>query len=72
VAKFLRDEGATPSGNLFRTSLVRAVGGFEDDFKGMYEDQVFRVNFSYDSPSMWPIGCGTSIENTPTPVVLRR
>jgi glycosyltransferase involved in cell wall biosynthesis len=45
VARFLRDEGATPSGNLFRTALVRAVGGFEDDFKGMYEDQVFRVKF---------------------------
>ena len=45
LASFLRNEGATPSGNLFRTSLVRAVGGFEDAFKGMYEDQVFKVKF---------------------------
>lgn len=50
VANFLRDEGVTPSGNLFRTSLVRDVGGFEDKFRGMCEDQVFRVKFCLRFP----------------------
>ena len=58
VAKFLRNEEVTPSGNLFRTSLVRQVGGFEDDFRGMYEDQVLRVKIclrfpSYASSRVW-------------------
>jgi len=50
VTSFLRNEGATPSGNLFRTSLVREVGGFEDKFRGMYEDQVLRVKFCLRFP----------------------
>ena len=50
VANFLRDEGVTPLGNLFRTSLVREVGGFEDKFRGMYEDQVLRVKFCLRFP----------------------
>ena len=58
LATFLRNEGALPSGGLFRTSLVRAVGGFEDKFRGMYEDQVFRVKFClrfpvYESSRVW-------------------
>ena len=50
LAAFIRNESATPSGNLFRTALVRAVGGFEDKFRGMYEDQVFRVKFCLRFP----------------------
>lgn len=58
LATFLRNERALPSGGLFRTSLVRAVGGFEDEFKGMYEDQAFRVKFclrflAYASSRVW-------------------
>lgn len=58
LAAFIRNESATPSGNLFRTALVRAVGGFEDKFRGMYEDQVFRVKFclrflAYASSRVW-------------------
>ena len=50
VASFLRNQHATPSGNLFRTSLVREVGGFEDEFVGMYDDTVLRVKFCLRFP----------------------
>jgi glycosyltransferase involved in cell wall biosynthesis len=58
VPIFLRNESALPQGNLFRTSLVREVGGFEDEFKDLYEDQAFRVKFClrfplYASNPMW-------------------
>jgi glycosyltransferase involved in cell wall biosynthesis len=58
VPIFLRNEGAIPQGNLFRTSLVREVGGFEDEFRDLSEDQVFRVKFClrypiYASSRVW-------------------
>lgn len=40
---FIRNEGAVPSGILFRRSALARVGVFEDRFRGMYEDQVFQV-----------------------------
>jgi glycosyltransferase involved in cell wall biosynthesis len=40
---FLRHEGAAPSGIMVRASALADVGGFEESFRGMYEDQVFRV-----------------------------
>lgn len=50
VPIFLRNEAALPSGNLFRTSLVREVGGFEDEFRDLLEDRVFRVKFCLRFP----------------------
>ncbi|HVX29431.1 MAG TPA: glycosyltransferase family A protein [Nitrolancea sp.] len=38
---FLRDRAAVPSGLMVRRDLAERVGGFEDDFRGEYEDQVF-------------------------------
>jgi glycosyltransferase involved in cell wall biosynthesis len=40
---FLRNEGATPSpsGILVRREVIEAVGGFEESFRGMHEDQAF-------------------------------
>jgi glycosyltransferase involved in cell wall biosynthesis len=38
---FLRDRAAVPSGLMVRTAAAGAVGGFEDAFRGEYEDQVF-------------------------------
>ncbi len=51
LTTFLLHEDAVPSGNLFRTELVRKLGGFEDEFTGMYEDQVFRVKFCRVAPA---------------------
>ena len=50
VPIFLRDEAALPSGNLFRTTLVREVGGFEEQFKDLLEDRIFRVKFCLRFP----------------------
>jgi len=47
---FLRNEGATPCGPLLRRQVVESVGGFEEAFQGMYEDQVFRVKICLASP----------------------
>jgi glycosyltransferase involved in cell wall biosynthesis len=41
VPLFLRDKAAVPSGPLIRRQTVENVGGFEDAFRGEYEDQAF-------------------------------
>jgi len=38
---FLQDRAAVPSGILVRRDVITAVGGFEEAFRGEYEDQVF-------------------------------
>jgi glycosyltransferase involved in cell wall biosynthesis len=38
---FLCKEYATPTEILVRSQIVKSLGGFEDSFRGMYEDQVF-------------------------------
>jgi glycosyltransferase involved in cell wall biosynthesis len=47
---FLRDKAAVPSGILVRREIVEAVGGFEDAFRGEYEDQVFCAKVCLDAP----------------------
>jgi glycosyltransferase involved in cell wall biosynthesis len=41
LLRFLRRRAAAPSGMLVRAAVFREVGGFEDEFRGMYEDQAF-------------------------------
>jgi len=38
---FLQDKAAVPTGYLIRREAIAALGGFEEDFRGEYEDQVF-------------------------------
>jgi glycosyltransferase involved in cell wall biosynthesis len=38
---FLARTSATPQSPLVRTEAFDAIGGYEEDFRGMYEDQVF-------------------------------
>jgi glycosyltransferase involved in cell wall biosynthesis len=38
---FLQDKAAVPSGLLIRREMIERVGGFEETFRGEYEDQVF-------------------------------
>jgi glycosyltransferase involved in cell wall biosynthesis len=47
---FLRDKAAVPSGILVRREIVESVGGFEDAFRGEYEDQVFCAKICLDAP----------------------
>jgi glycosyltransferase involved in cell wall biosynthesis len=41
LSLILRNRAAVPSGLLLRRDLIERVGGFEDAFRGEYEDQVF-------------------------------
>jgi glycosyltransferase involved in cell wall biosynthesis len=41
LLRFLRRRAAAPSGMLVRAEVIREVRGFEDTFRGMYEDQAF-------------------------------
>lgn len=45
LERYLRDEVRTPAtcNALMRRDIVKAVGGFENSFRGMYEDQAFFV-----------------------------
>jgi glycosyltransferase involved in cell wall biosynthesis len=47
---FLRDKAAVPSGILVRRQIIEQLGGFEDSFRGEYEDQVFCAKVSLSSP----------------------
>jgi glycosyltransferase involved in cell wall biosynthesis len=47
---FLRDKAAVPSGILVRRSIIKRVGGFEDAFRGEYEDQVFCTKICLHAP----------------------
>lgn len=41
LSLFLQDKAAVPSGILVRREVLERVGGFEDIFRGEYEDQAF-------------------------------
>jgi glycosyltransferase involved in cell wall biosynthesis len=41
LVAFLRRQAAAPSGMLVRAGVLRRLGGFEESFRGMYEDQAF-------------------------------
>lgn len=47
IPRFLRDEGQTPAtcSVLMRREAVESVGAFEEEFRGLYEDQAFFYKF---------------------------
>jgi glycosyltransferase involved in cell wall biosynthesis len=50
LSLFLRDKAAVPSGILGRRNIIERVGGFEDAFRGEYEDQVFCAKICLGAP----------------------
>ena len=52
VGEFITGRAAVPSpcSVMARTSAVRDIGGFEEDFPGMYEDQVFFTKMCMTHP----------------------
>jgi glycosyltransferase involved in cell wall biosynthesis len=50
LSLFLIDKAAVPSGILVRREAIELVGGFEDEFRGEYEDQVFCAKICLNSP----------------------
>ncbi len=56
---FLKDPGILPCtcGLLARRQIVEGIGGFQENFRGMYEDQVFLANMCLKSPVLVESGC---------------
>jgi glycosyltransferase involved in cell wall biosynthesis len=50
IALFLQNIAFSPSGMLLRRALVEQVGGFEESFRDLYEDQVFAAKICRSTP----------------------
>jgi glycosyltransferase involved in cell wall biosynthesis len=68
---FLRDKAAVPSGVLARREIVEWVGGFEDAFRGEYEDQVFCAKVCLNAPVFASGQCWYRYRQHPDSCVLR-
>jgi glycosyltransferase involved in cell wall biosynthesis len=51
ISTILNSEGTNPTGPLYRREAILAMGGFEHQFRGMYEDQVVRVKLCLQYPA---------------------
>jgi glycosyltransferase involved in cell wall biosynthesis len=58
LVRFLRRQAAAPSGMMVRAEVFRAVGGFEERFRGMYEDQAFCAKIGLAWPVVATGRCG--------------
>jgi len=67
---FLRDKATVPSGILVRRDVIERVGGFEDTFRGEYEDQVFCVKICLDAPVFASGQCWYRYRQHPSSCVL--
>jgi glycosyltransferase involved in cell wall biosynthesis len=54
LSRFLARQAAVPSGIIVRVDAARRVGGFEETFRGMYEDQAFCAKLCL----RWPVATG--------------
>jgi glycosyltransferase involved in cell wall biosynthesis len=50
IALFIQNIAFAPSGMLLRRSLVEDVGGFDESFRDLYEDQVFAAKICRTTP----------------------
>jgi glycosyltransferase involved in cell wall biosynthesis len=50
IALFIQNIAFAPSGMLLRRELVMEVGGFEESFRDLYEDQVFAAKICRTAP----------------------
>jgi glycosyltransferase involved in cell wall biosynthesis len=50
IALFIQDVAFAPSGMLLRRDLIDQVGGFEQSFRDLYEDQVFAAKICRTTP----------------------
>lgn len=64
---FLRDGGAVPCicSTLTRREVVGAVGGFEEQFRGQYEDQVFYFKVGLQAPVFVADACWSRYRQHP-------
>lgn len=57
LLRFLRRRAAAPSGMLVRKDVIREVRGFEESFRGMYEDQAFCAKVCLRRPVVTTAAC---------------
>ncbi len=57
LEKMVRNEACKPCGGLVRRELAEKVGGYEEEFRGMYEDQVFLAKVALRAPVLASSGC---------------
>jgi glycosyltransferase involved in cell wall biosynthesis len=50
IAEFIQNIGYSPAGVLLRRALFDRVGGFEESFRDLYEDQVFAAKICRTAP----------------------
>ena len=50
LPRFLRNKAAVPSGMLVHREVIDQLGGFDDRFRGEYEDQVFCTKICLNAP----------------------
>jgi glycosyltransferase involved in cell wall biosynthesis len=50
LISLLRRESATVTNGLLRREVIKSVGGYEESFRGMYEDQVFYAKICLKAP----------------------
>ena len=65
VPLFLEDLAAVPSGIMVRRQVIDEVGGFEDAFRGEYEDQAFCVKVCLNTPVYAAGNCWYSYRQHP-------
>ncbi len=65
---FLRLEAYTPAtcGVLIRREAIERIGGFEESFRGMFEDQAFFYKLCLDAPVFAESGCWDRYRQNPT------
>ena len=50
LVALLRNESVTATNGLIRREVIESVGGYEESFRGMYEDQVFYTKICLNAP----------------------
>ncbi|HVG18540.1 MAG TPA: glycosyltransferase [Blastocatellia bacterium] len=50
LAPLLRNESVTATNGLMRRAVIERLGGYEETFRGMYEDQVFYTKICLNAP----------------------
>jgi glycosyltransferase involved in cell wall biosynthesis len=68
---FLQDKAAVPSGLLVRREAIEQVGGFEEQFRGEYEDQVFCAKICLRLPVVAAARCWYRYRQHPDSCVSR-
>lgn len=57
LTPLLRNESVTATNGLMRRRIIEALGGYEETFKGMYEDQVFYTKVCLNAPVFVASNC---------------